>query len=180
MIYEGQLIGKFVSLRSIMIEDSEDTLRMRLNTEKTRFLHPVQNDLQKQKQWIESSRKKPDEYHFTAINKSGKIIGNVGIYEIKNDIAHIGRVLSFGNALESFEIYYLAIVFAFETLQLDNLWGDTDIENKSAISFSKFFGFEYGEKKWDNDLKRYVCYCDLTRTSFEENKKNIERMMYRR
>ncbi len=62
LIYEGTIEGKFVKIRTILSNDAEKTLKMRLNKEKTRFLHPVDDDIDKQLRWIESIRKKEGDY----------------------------------------------------------------------------------------------------------------------
>ncbi len=108
-----------------------------------------------------------------------EIIGTVGIYEIEGKRAHIGRILMYGNAIESIEAYLLTIKFGFDVLLLDELWGDTDVNNTSAIKYTKLFGFEYGEPFYDPDMDRNAMLCTLDRGMFEPAEKKVRRMIYR-
>lgn len=178
MVYDGVIKGKFVYLKSVLEKDAEVTLRMRLDQKKTQFLHPVENDVEKQRAWIKTQNDLAGDYFFLAFRCDGdEPLGTCGIYEIKDSVGHIGRLLSYGSALETFEAYYLLINFCFEELRLSRIWGDTDVNNKSAYAFSKQFGFQYGEPQLDAELNRNVSICNLTQDLFKNS--NIRKLIYR-
>ena len=179
MIINGNIKGKYVTIRTVEEKDAEDTLKMRLNKEKTKFLHPVDNDLDKQKNWIRNVRIKQNDYFFVIVNCRNEIIGTVGIYDIEKKKAHIGRLLIYGNALENIEAYLLAIKYGFDSLGIDEYWGDTDINNTSAIKYTKLFGFTYDPPVYDEELSREVCYCNLNKESFKKAEQKISKMIYR-
>ncbi len=177
MIYDGSLVGKYVTLKSVLEKDAEVTLSMRTNKEKTKFLHPVENNLEKQKDWIRSQNEKDDDYFFLAYNKKDVPVGTIGVSEIKNDVGHLGRVLSYGNPLESFELYYLSLLFSFDILHLKEIWGDVDPNNLSSLNFSKQFGAVYDPPVKDSDLDRMVCYFRLNKETVMNS--GIIKFLYR-
>ena len=178
MILERDIVGKYVSLVSVLPDDAKVTLEMRLNKEKTKFLHYVDNDLKKQKDWISLQNKREGDFFFLIYNQRKTMsFGTCGIYDIKESVRHIGRLLSYGSALETFEAYYLLINFCFEELHLSRIWGDTDINNKSAYNFTKLFGFSYDLPLKDEELERMVCICNLNKTMFENS--GVRKLIYR-
>lgn len=179
MIYEGKIEGRLVNLRSATEEDAQVTLTMRLNKEKTRFLHPVDNDVVKQRNWIRKQRETLGDYFFVVEDKNDNPIGMMGIYEIENDRGHSGRLLMYGNALQSYEAYLLLFRFGFDILGLKELFGDTDINNISAIKFSKAYGFQYNEPIYDAEMNRNVCWGTLSLNDFLRHASEIEKMIYR-
>ena len=177
MIYNKSIEGKYVYLKSVLEKDAEITLKMRLDVSKTKFLHPVENNLQKQQEWIRKQNQREDDYFFLAYNRKNEPIGTIGVSEIKDNIGHLGRLLSYGNVFESFELYYLSLTFCFDTLKLKEIWGDTDPENLSAINFTKKFGVIYEEPVKDTDMDRMVCYFNLNKETVE--KSGIRKLIYR-
>lgn len=179
MIIDTPIIGEYVKIRSIEVSDARIALDMRLDSKKSRFFSKVPDDLEREIEWIKSIRSKPDDYFFMVTDINDQPIGNVGIYEIQGESAHIGRILNFGNAIQSFEMYMLTIRFAFDTLRLKNLWGDTDIENTTAIRYTKMFGFEYDPPYFDSETNRTVLICRLDEPHFKPAEKKIKQMIYR-
>lgn len=180
MFYEGNISGKFVSLRSAEVKDAEVTLKLRLNPEKTKFLRKLEYNVEKQKQWIRKQRDLYGDYFFVVEDRlSSKVIGTMGISEILFDRGHIGRLLMYGNALQSYEAYLLLSKFGFEQIKLEELYGDIDIKNKSAMKFSKMFGFQYGSPVYDPDLDRDVCWGRVFKEDFYSYVQKIEKLIYR-
>lgn len=169
-----------MSLRSVTVDDAEITTRLRQDQQKTRFLHNVSPDVARQREWIRKQNKTEDDYFFLVTdNETGKGIGTMGISEIINNTGHTGRLLMYGNAIQSYEAYMLLIDFGFNTLGLIEQHGETDIENTSAMKFSKMFGFKYGEPVFDPEMKRQKSDCTLSLDDFSEAKKKICRLIYR-
>ncbi|HBG65028.1 MAG TPA: hypothetical protein DDW78_00955 [Treponema sp.] len=177
MVLEEPIKGRYVSLVSVLPDNAGIILNMRSNKDKAKFLHPVDNILEKQKSWIQAQNCREGDFLFFIRTKAGRFIGTCGVYEIDNNKGHIGRLISYGSALETFEAYYLLINFCFENLNLLQLWGDTDINNKSAYNFTKQFGFSYTSPVKDADLGRMVCICNLDKEMF--NNSNIRKLIYR-
>ena len=178
MIIDKEIIGKYVKIRSIREDDARVALDMRLDP-KSKYFSKVPNDLEREIKWIKNIREKPNDYFLMVTDLDNNPIGNVGIYEIENKRAHIGRILNFGNAIQGFEMYILTIRFAFDNLGLEELWGDTDIENTTAIRYTEMFGFEYAPPYYDKESDRTILICKLNKEQFYPAEEKIKRMIYR-
>lgn len=179
MIWKKPLEGRYVTLRSVLESDAQVTMEMRLNKEKTKFLHSIDNDVEKQRSWIRMQNKTENDYFFLVLDKNGKAIGMMGISEISDNRGHIGRLLMYGNAFESYEAYMLLIRTAFSDMNLKEIYGETDIKNKSAERFTEAFGFIYGDTVYDPELNRYIRPCTLNNENFEKAERRLEKMIYR-
>lgn len=180
MIWNKLLEGKYVTLRSVIEDDAEVTMELRLrDKEKTKFLHQIDNNMERQRDWIRSQNKADDDYFFLVLDKKGTPIGTMGICDIEPKRGYIGRILMYGNAFESYEAYILLNDFGFFELGLDEMYGETDIENKSAMRFTEMYGYTFGDVTYDPKLDRYIRICTATGNDFLEAKKKLEKMIYR-
>lgn len=180
MVYEKMIEGKYINIRSVVVSDAEVTLEMRQNKEKSKFLHVVENDLGKQKDWIASQNERDGDYFFLGIDKkTGKAVGTFGVYEIRNGRGHSGRLLMYGNAFQSFEMNYLVFEFAFDYLGLNEIYGDVDEKNVSAKKFDSMFGFRFEAPIQDTDLDRMVQWCAVSRDDYKECLPSILRLLYK-
>lgn len=169
-----------MSLRSVTADDAEITTQLRQDKQKTRFLHKVSPDVERQREWIKKQNETEGDYFFLVIdNKTGEGIGTMGISEISDNSGYIGRLLMYGNAFQSYEAYMLLINFGFNTLGLTEQHGETDIENTSAMRFSKMFGFKYGDPVFDPKMQRQKSDCTLSPEDFSKAKERICRLIYR-
>ena len=179
MIYDKMICGRYVDIRSASLDDAEQTLKLRQDTQKTIFLHQLDNEIDKQKRWLKNQIEKTGDYFFVILDKKNEIIGTIGIYDIEGKKGQSGRLLSYGNSVQSFEGMLLAIRFAFDYLVLDELWGDVDARNTTALEFNKMFGFRFDGLVYDNELNRQVNRGTLYKSDFENYSKKIERFIYR-
>lgn len=179
MIWNDVIEGKYVTLRSVTIDDAEITTQLRQDREKTKFLHVVSNDVEEQRKWIAKQNEAPDDFFFLVLDKKNNAIGTMGISEISEQKGYTGRLLMYGNAFQSYEAYMLLIDFGFSTLKLNEQHGETDVKNVSAMNFSKMFGFKYGEPVFDPEMDRKKCDCTLSPEDFSVAKELIQRMIYR-
>ena len=179
MLYDKIIRGNYINLRSVIPSDAAVTLSMRLDKEKTKYLHPVKNDINLQTEWIKKQNDRNGDYFFLAINKENVEVGTFGIDSIKGDVGHSGRLLMYGNAIESMEVNILVFRFAFEFLKLSCIEGDVDSRNMSAIRLDKEFGFVFQEAIYDNELNRMAHYCSLSKEDFYAKLEKINRLVYR-
>ena len=179
MIYDKMICGRYVDIRSASLGDAEQTLKLRQDPQKTIFLHQLDNEIDKQKRWLKNQIEKTGDYFFVILDKKNEIIGTIGIYDIEGKKGQSGRLLSYGNSVQSFEGMLLAIRFAFDYLVLDELWGDVDARNTTALEFNKMFGFRFDDLVYDNELNRQVHRGTLYKSDFENYAKKIERFIYR-
>lgn len=179
MVYEKIIYGTYVNIRSAVPEDAEETLKLRQNPQKTIFLHKLDNDVEKQRKWLNCQQEKNGDYFFVMLDKQKNMYGTVGIYDIKEKRGHSGRLLSYGNAIQSFEGQLLATRFAFEYLGLEELWCDVDEKNMPSYKFCKEFGFQFDDPIYDQELDRYVRYGTLYKKDYMKYIKKIGCFIYR-
>lgn len=179
MVRDGLIVGRYINLRSISEEDTEFSVAIRQDAEKTKFLHKVDNDLQKQLNWIRRQRQTRGDYFFVAEQSDGKKVGTVGIYEIKGKVGHLGRLLMIGNPYQTFEAVLLAMRFAYDELGLEELFGDVDADNRASLNLSEAVGIHFAEPVYVEELNSYLKYGRAYREEFPRYAEKIEKLIYR-
>lgn len=171
--------GRYVSLRSAELSDAEVTLKIRLDPNKTKFLHKTENNLEKQKIWLKNQRERNGDYFFVVESLDGKFIGTTSIYDMNDEhVAHAGRLLMIGNPIQSFEAFILMLQYGFEHLGVEKFYGDVDTDNTASYNFSAGCGFVFSDNYVEEDGRKYrLCYCD--KESFAQAKEKIEKLIYR-
>lgn len=140
MIIEHDIEGKIISLRTVRSEDAEFILSLRLNPELNRFINKVDNNLEKQIQWINDQKERKNDYYFIVHKKNRQPIGTISLYNIANSEGEFGRWIITGNSLEALESAILIHDFGFNTLGLNRVISKTHSENIKVINFHKRFG----------------------------------------
>ena len=179
MIYNEPIKGKYVLIRSAEILDARFTLDIRQDKEKTKYLHAVENNIDKQIDWLERQREAKGDYFFIVENFSGKELGTVGVYDIKGNIGHLGRLLMIGNPFQTFEAILLSMNFAYDVLGLEELYGDVLVGNSPSMNISEAVGFHFKEPVYEEELDRWVKYGTSYKNEFPEYRNRIETLIYR-
>lgn len=179
MVREGLIEGRYVRLRSISEEDAEFTVAIRQDEKKTKFLHKVENDLEKQLSWIRRQRQAQGDYFFIAERLDGKRVGTVGIYEIEGKVGHLGRLLMIGNPYQTFEAVLLSMKFAYDELKLEELFGDVSVGNSASLNLSEAVGIHFNEPVYAKERNAYVQYGSAYREEFPRYAEKIEKLIYR-
>lgn len=179
MVREGLIEGRYITLRSMAEEDAEFSVAIRQDEEKTKFLHKVDNDLEKQLNWIRCQRQAQGDYFFVAEQPDGKKVGTVGIYEIEGKVGHLGRLLMIGNPYQTFEAVLLAMKFAYDELELEELFGDVSVGNSASLSLSEAVGIHFVEPVYMEERNAYVQYGSAYREEFPQYAEKIEKLIYR-
>lgn len=142
MRYLDKIIGKYIILRCVEIEDAAFVLELRTDESKNKFIHSTENNLEKQQEWIRRQLDEKNDYYFVFEDKDENPIGLASIYNI-NQIqkeAEFGRWISKGNALQNLESAILLHDFAFGELGLNEVYTRTMSTNKKVRGFWKRFG----------------------------------------
>lgn len=179
MMYDKRLCGIYTDLRCVTTDDAEATLRMRLDHNKARFLHPIENNVEKQREWISKQIEREGDYYFLAISKEDEPIGTFSIYDIAGDEGRSGRLIMFGHALQTFETNLIVYRFAFEYLGLNRILNDVDERNISSVRLSEMMGFCLEDAVPDTDLDRMVRFGSLTKDDFYKKRPDLEKKIYR-
>lgn len=141
-IIKEKLVGQFVDLREIQIDDAEFVLKLRCDEKKSEFLHKTEFDLDKQVDYIKKYQKLDNEWYFIILNKKGEAIGTNRIYDIRDDSFATGSwIMTDGNSGEEiFESDYLTRLYGFDTLGFSKTHFDVSFGNDKVIKYHKMLG----------------------------------------
>lgn len=179
MIYNKNIKGRYVLLRSIEEKDAEFSMLIRQDNEKTKYLHPVDANIEKQTEWIRNQRTEEGDYFFIVEDLDGRCVGTVGIYDINGSVGHLGRLLMIGNPFQTFEAVILSMRFAFDALGLEELYGDVHVDNTASMNISEAVGFHFGEPIYEKELDRWAKYGKAYKNEFSQYEEEIRNMIYR-
>lgn len=166
MVYEVDLKGKTVNLRSVNLEDAEFTLNIRNDPALTRFIPKISVSIQEQLQWIKNQREKKGDYFFLIIDKSENKLGTMSIYNICGNKAESGRFISQGNSLQNMEALLLIYDFAFYQLDLELLYFEVYKQNKAVVNMWKRLGSIILDERTINGVDIF-CF-ELSKVRYEE------------
>jgi RimJ/RimL family protein N-acetyltransferase len=135
--------GHVFRLRPVEVEDAAFILELRTDPERSRYLHPVANDLDAQRRWIEFYFERPGDYYFVIENRdTGQREGTAGIYNIDRIFAEWGRWIVRAESRAAIESAGLIYRVGFEVLGLESMYCRTSVENVPAVQFHRSFGLE--------------------------------------
>ena len=178
MIYEKKEIRldkinlsycKHIKLRLANINDAEFILNLRLDPELNRHVSKVESNLEQQKQWLRSYKKreqKRNEFYFIIESKQGAQFGAVRLYDFKEDSFCWGswiikRCSPNYAAIESALTIY---EFAFYELGFYRSHFDVRKGNERVIKFHEHFG----AKRISSNAENY--YFNFEKTDYEVTK----------
>ncbi len=144
MIYQ-EIKGKNVFLCPVEISDAEFIVNLRNNKEKCKYIHPVPNDIDAQKEWIKKQRIMQGDYYFIIQDLQNRRIGTIGLSNIAGNCGETSRFVSNGSVVENVEANILITDFAFEVVKLEVIRGYVGVNNKKVISLQKRFGYVFDE-----------------------------------
>lgn len=152
-----KIFGKNIDLIAVTIADAEFILALRQDPDLNQHLSFVDNDLAKQKQWLQQSVSNDNEYYYLIKNKQNVSIGTIRIYDIKNDVFCWGSwiVLPQYRKYASFESILLLYKFAFIDLGFKETNFDVRKNNKKALDFYLRFGAQITS---ENDQDYFLNY----------------------
>lgn len=165
-----KIIGKYVNLREIEVEDAEFVLSLRCDEKKARFLNKTEYNIEKQQDYIRRYKTLDNEYYFIIEDKQDKPIGTIRIYDITDNSFCPGSWLMMDgvSAQQSFEGDYLAKKFAFEQTGYNKFHFDVRKGNKKVLRFHELMGakktgeteldilFECTKEDYYNNIKKYI------------------------
>lgn len=165
---------KHIYLRLVQEDDVDFLLSLRLNHQLSRYLNPVDDNKEKQLNWLKEYKQREaigTDYYFVIVDKS---IGNIGLIRAY-DINHANSVFTWGSwiikeegrpkyaAIESLLLVY---EFAFNELGLKIAKFDVRNDNTHVINFYKRFGANFIYK---DELNHYF---ELTKAQYTQLKYN--------
>ncbi len=156
MSISEEIIGKYMKLRSVKVNDSEFILSLRLDQKLSRYINKVDNDIKKQEDWIMAQREREGDYYFIILDLNNNLLGTISLYNIKDKTAEFGRWVSKGNMITNIESVILLHKFAFEKLGLELVYTNTMAENKQVVNFHKRFGALIEEEPYFDEVTGFI------------------------
>jgi RimJ/RimL family protein N-acetyltransferase len=137
--------GKNINLRLAEVKDAEFILKLRMQTHKTQFLNQVENNLEKQQDWLKSYKQKERaglEYYFIIESKHAEQLGLVRVYDLLSDSYCWGSWLIKDDApiTTAIESALLVYEFGFGELSYKKSHFDVRKGNERVIAFHKRLG----------------------------------------
>lgn len=134
MVYPEVIHGMFVDLRSITLDDAEFSYNIRADKRNRETVGQLAPSLEAQKDFIRWQMQEPNDYYFVVLNKKGERIGLYGVYDIRGDIAEVGREVNIGEPTEIMEVSLLIADFCRDVLKLKRMCSVVYEKNVHHIS----------------------------------------------
>ena len=120
MVYDKDIMGEFVTLRSITEDDAEFSYNIRKDPRFVSIMGQPASSVEAQREYIIRQRSKPGDYYFVVYNRNNEKIGLIGVYDIRGDNCETGRELNIGEPYETMEAQVLLYDFCVGVLGLKN------------------------------------------------------------
>jgi RimJ/RimL family protein N-acetyltransferase len=152
--------GKNIILRFVSIDDAQFVLSLRLSQNESKFLAPVENDLEAQKNWLRAYKvreKKRKEFYFIICLNDHSPIGLIRLYDFRGDSFCWGSwvIKSGAPNYAGLESVLMIFEFAFEHLKFLRSHFDVIKENTRVAAFYLRLG---AKRIQEDDEKFYFCF----------------------
>jgi RimJ/RimL family protein N-acetyltransferase len=136
------IIGKNINLREVEVRDAEFILSLRLDPELNAHISATQNDLAKQREWIERYISLKKDKYFIIQDKQSNAVGTVRIYDMLDNCFCWGSWIVRPEARNyaSLESAVLLYEYAFFDLGFNLSKFDVRKANHKALNFHIKFG----------------------------------------
>ncbi len=158
MVYEKDIIGKFVTLRSITIDDAEFSYNLRRDPRFVNIMGQPAESVEAQKRYIEWQRNELGDYYFVVFNKDEDRIGLIGVYNITVDTCEFGRELNIGAPYETMEAELLNFDFAKDVLGIK--------KSRSIIYKHNIKQYRMNKRRGDSKVTEII-HCGIPSYLFE-------------
>ena len=171
MVYNNDITGKFVVLRSITVDDAEFSFSIRNDPRFVDVMGQPAASIEAQRKYIVNQRNKPGDYYFVVYNKQNIKIGLIGVYNIIDDTCETGREINIGEPYETMEAEVLLFDFCVNTLGLKHYHSIIYKNNPRQLKMILRDNVCDVSEVLHNGIPSY-----LLSGSFQNEKKKIERM----
>ncbi len=163
MVYPGEIKGRFVTLRSVTLDDVEFSYRIRAEEKNRETVGQLAESTEAQKKFIEWQMQEPDDYYFVVLNRKGERIGLIGVYDIQGDIGEFGREVNDASAVEAMEAEILLKDFAIDILGLKRSCAVIYTNNKKHIKNQEKMGLRPVKTEFRNGIECYYYETELVK-----------------
>lgn len=176
MIDTSALSSHSVRLRLVEEDDADFILSLRLDPLYNKHLSSVDDDLEKQRQWIKTYKSDEDagiQYYFIIERLDGTTCGTVRVYDLKPDSFCWGSWILNDNKTRfaAIETALLIYKFGFEILGYPKSHFEVIKENEKVVSFHRKFGAIQTHEDETN------FYFELPQNAYEEQKEKLKKFL---
>lgn len=146
----GRVQGKSIFLRNVQLEDAPFILSLRLDPHKSRYVSPVDPDVEKQRTWIGQYLASQGQAYFIICDLAGEALGTVRIYDAVGESFSWGSWMMKQGAPAAAAIESAGLVYRLAT----EVWGfraahfQVHRANTSVVAFHEKFG---AQRVWETD-----------------------------
>jgi RimJ/RimL family protein N-acetyltransferase len=136
--------GFAYALRPVELQDAEFIVEVR-TPDRTRFMHQIDRTVEAQRRYLEEYYQRPNEYYFVVERrKDRRQEGLMSLldFDDKGHSAQWGRLILRPDSCAAAETALLTLQLAFDTFDLDEVWGTAVSENTQMIAYVESLGFE--------------------------------------
>ena len=133
MVYPDELKGRYVTLSSITEDDAEFSYKLRSDERFVKTMGQPASSVEAQREYIRKQREKEGDYYFVVRDRLGERIGLIGVYDIHDGKAELGRELNIGAPTETMEAEVLLIDFCRDVLHIKEFNAVVYKNNKKVI-----------------------------------------------
>lgn len=160
-----RLVEDDVVLRTVEIVDAEFILSLRINNKLNKYLSPVEDNIEKQRNWIKQYKcreEAKEEFYFIIEDNDGNKFGTLRAYEIRNNECIWGSYILIPERPKYFSYKSANLLFdyLFYSLNLNTIKMDVYKENTKSIHVCSKMGF----KVYDSDDRNF--YMSLSKTDY--------------
>lgn len=177
MVYDKEIKGNFVTLRSITLEDVEFSYEIRSEPANRDTVGQLAPSLEAQEEFIKWQMSEPDDYYFVVLNNQGESIGLIGLYDIHDEIGETGREVNNGTPEEIMEAELLISKFAFETISLKKYSCVVYVHNRKHIAQHKKLGMEETKHVTRNGIECIHFECSADNERVVQGLKKTEQLL---
>lgn len=138
MKHNYTLTGRNYKIRPVTDQDAAFIVELRNNPLKSKFINKGAQNISEQHTWLSNYYTREGDYYFVVENKATKKNeGLISLYELdtKNLTAEWGRWVIAKGSLAALESVFLIYQFAFEILNLSEIYSRTVCDNTKSVSF---------------------------------------------
>ena len=136
-----KIIGICTQIEEVSEKYVSEIVALRNDPKFNKYLFQSELTVDNQVKWIENNKRKGDNTNFVILDKNDSFKGTISIYDIQNNRGEFGRFIA-TNSINAVEAEYLLLKFSFETLKLDSVFCQTNIENTSVWQMHFKLGFQ--------------------------------------
>ncbi len=165
---------KHISFRLARVADSEFILSLRLNEHKNKYLSPVDNDLDAQKEWLlryEGREREKKEFYYIIEGVDGRKLGAVRIYDFQGDSFCWGSWILTDDAPSYAAIESALFVYEVGFYQLGFKSSHFDVRKDNTKVFN--FHRKFGAVVTREDPENY--YLRISKSTYENTKTRYQK-----